>query len=73
MSWFNLALLLLNITDSIVTLIKNRQQLDAGRDRAVAEAAAAILAKTSAAKAVMAEVTGLTDEQVDTMLKGLEP
>ena len=73
LDWAKIALLVLEIAKFFIDLAKQKQQMDAGRDKAIAESAAAILAKTQAANATMQEVTGLTSEQVDTMLKGLEP
>lgn len=73
MTWLNIALLLLRLADKIADMVRENGQMDAGRDRAVAEAAAAILAKTSVAKAVLQDVTGMTADQVDERLKGLEP
>jgi hypothetical protein len=72
MDWLSLALLLLRIADKIADWLRERGQMDAGRDRALAEQAAAILAKTSVAKAVLQDVTGMTSEQVDARLKWLE-
>ncbi len=73
MTWFNAAMLLLQLAASLISWLREKQQLDAGRDQEIAKTTAAILVQTSAARDVMAQVTGLTDEQVDTMLKGLEP
>ena len=73
MTWLNIALLLLRLADKIADWVREKGQMDAGRDRAIAEHAAAILAKTNVAKAVIQDVTGMTAEEVDARLKGLEP
>lgn len=73
MTWVKLALLLLSVTESIVNLIRNKGLMDAGADREIAKASVAILQKTNTAKAVMAEVTGMSNDQVDKALKELEP
>lgn len=73
MDWLSLALLLLRIADKIADWLREKNQMDAGRDRALAEQAAAILIKTSVAKSVIQDVIGMTAEEVDSGLKGLEP
>ena len=73
LDYAKIALLVLEIAKFFIDLAKERKQMDAGRDKAIAQAAAGILADTKAANETMQEVTGLTSEQVDTMIKGLEP
>lgn len=73
MTWLNIALLLLRLADKIADMVRENGQMDAGRDRAIAEQAAAILAKTSVAKSVLQDVTGMSAEQIDARLKSLEP
>lgn len=73
MSWIELALAFLKLTNLLVGWAKDKQQMDAGADRAVAQASVAILNKTQSAKQVMAEVMAMTDSQVDEALKRLEP
>lgn len=68
-----LILLALKIIGGFIDLARNQQLMDAGQDKAIAQAAASILVKTQAAKEVMKEVTAMTDAQVDASLKGLEP
>ena len=63
----------LQILLAFLSWLRETQQLDAGRDKEIALAAAAILMKTQTAKQVMAEVTAMTDSQVDEALKKLEP
>ena len=73
MSWLSLALTCLKIADSLISWVREQGQIQAGQDAEIAKVSASILTKTEAAKAVMAEVTKMTDEQVDATLKGLEP
>ena len=73
MSWLSLALTFLKIADSLITWLREQGQIKQGQDAEIAKVSASILTKTEAAKAVMAEVTKMTDEQVDATLKGLEP
>ncbi len=73
MTWVNIALLLLQTAASLISWLREKNQLDAGRDQEIAKTTAAILVQTQSARDVMAQVTGFSDEQVDTMLKGLEP
>ena len=53
--------------------VNNATQMKAGTDAEIAKVSAAILVKTQSAKAIMQQVTGMTDKQVDDTLKGLEP
>ena len=72
MIWVNLAIAFLKLANIAVNFAKEKQLMDAGSDRAIAQASANILKKTQAAKEVMAEVMAMTDEQVDEALKRLE-
>ena len=72
-TWAEIALLLLRIVQSIMSQVSNAAQMKAGTDAEIAKVSAAILVKTQAAKAVMVQVTGMTDAQVDQALKELEP
>ena len=71
-TWAEIALLLLRIVQAIMNQISADKFIKAGTDAEIAKVSAAILVRTEAAKAVMQEVTGMTDEQVDQTLKGLE-
>jgi hypothetical protein len=72
-SWVSIILLTLRVVDAITNWLRDQQGIQAGEDKAIAKASAAILLKTQSAKAVLAEVTAMTDAQVDATLKGLEP
>jgi hypothetical protein len=72
-SWLSLALTLLRIADSLISWMREQGQINQGKDAEIAKASAAILIKTRSAKEIMAQVTAMTDEQVDKTLKGLEP
>lgn len=73
MTWLSAALALLKLAGYILDIVREKQQMDAGADRAIAEASASILAKTAAGKEIMAQVMAMTPEQVDAALKELEP
>lgn len=73
MTWLSAALALLKLAGYILDIVREKQQMDAGADRAIAEASASILAKTAAGKEIMAQVMAMTAEQVDAALKELEP
>ena len=73
MIWVQVALTFLKLANVITNYVRERQLMDAGSDRAIAQASANILKQTQAAKEIMAEVTAMTDEQVDETLKRLEP
>ena len=73
MSWVSIILLTLKIVNAVTGWIRDQQGIQAGEDKEIARASAAILLSTQSAKAIMAEVTAMTDAQVDATLKGLEP
>lgn len=68
-----IAVALLQLALLFVEWAKQKQAIDAGYDKAIAETSVAILKKTEAAKAVLGRVTGMTESQVDQALKDLEP
>lgn len=68
-----LALLGLQLILALVSWLREKGQLQAGADQEIAKASAAILLKTESAKAILAQVTAMTDAQVDEALKQLEP
>ena len=73
MTWAKIVLLLLQGALALVEFLKRKDAMDAGFDKAVAKAAAAILVKTNVAKETLAAVTRMSEEQVDQALKELEP
>ena len=72
-TYAKVALALLQIVEIIVTFLRNKQQMDAGEDRAIAKYSASILARTQVGKEIWAEVQAMTEAGVDAGLKDLEP
>lgn len=73
MSWVSLALTLLKIVSTIMTWARERELIDKGYDQAVADAAAEIMKKTAAGKAMLEKVNAMSDSEVDDALRNLEP
>jgi hypothetical protein len=73
MSWISLALALLKFVNSIMTYARERELISKGYDQAIAEVSQSILVKTNAGKAILEKVNGMTDAEVDTGLRDLEP
>lgn len=73
MSWISLALTLLKIVNTIMTWARERELISEGYDKAIAEVSQSILVKTAAGKAIMEKVNGMSPEEVDAGLRGLEP
>lgn len=73
MSWLSLALSLLKLVNMIMGYMRERELISKGYDKAIAEVTQSILVKTEAGKKIMERVNALTDEEVDTGLRGLEP
>lgn len=69
----SIILALLKLAQVILSFAQERKLIQAGADAEIAKASAAVLSKTESAKQIMAEVTAMTEEQVDKTLKGLEP
>jgi len=72
-TWIGLALQLLKLVNSIMSSIRERELIDKGYDKAIAEVTQSILVKTTAGKAIMEKVNAMSDEEVDAGLGGLEP
>jgi hypothetical protein len=73
MSWLSLALTLLKVVNQIMTWARERELIDKGYDKAIAEVTQSILVKTAAGKAIMEKVNRMSDAEVDDGLRGLEP
>jgi hypothetical protein len=73
MPWLSIILALLKLADYIASSVRENQLLDAGADRAIAQASAGILAKTKVAKEEYQKAMGLTDAEVDEGLREQEP
>ena len=68
-----LVLLGLRLVLALTNYMREKSLMDAGADREIARASAAILLQTQSAKATMLEVMAMTDAQVDAALRALEP
>lgn len=73
MTWLSLALTLLKVVNQIMMMVRERELIDKGYDKAIAEVTQSILEKTAAGKAIMGKVNGMTDADVDAGLRDLEP
>lgn len=73
LTWVQLALAVLKVVNNIMALVNREQAVREGYDRAVAEAAAAILAKTEYAKDVREKIASMDDAAIDAALRDLEP
>lgn len=73
LGYAQIALTMLKIASALIDWAKAKGQYDAGQDAQIAKATAELLVKTQSAKAIMQNMTGMTEEQVDATLKGLEP
>lgn len=73
LTWVQLALAVLKVVNNIMALVNREQAVKEGYDRAVAEAAASILAKTEYAKNVREKISAMDDAAVDAALRDLEP
>jgi len=72
-SWISFALALLKFVNSIMNYARERKLISQGYDQAIAEVTQSILIKTDAGKKILEKVNGMTDAEVDTGLRDLEP
>lgn len=72
-TWAEIVLLALKIVNAIMGEVGNQRQFQAGADAEIAKISAAILAKTTAGKAIMEKVNAMSDKEVDDGLRDLEP
>ena len=68
-----IVLLVLKIANAIMSEVHDSKAFQAGTDAEIAKVSAAILRKTQAGKAIMEKVDAMSDQDVDTGLRGLEP
>jgi len=73
MSWLSLALAMLKLVNMIMGYMRERELISKGYDKAIAEVTQSILVKTEAGKKIMERVNGMSPEEVDAGLRGLEP
>lgn len=69
----SILLTVLKLVGAGVAWLKERNLLDAGHDRAVAEGAMTVLSQTQTMKEIIQKNAGLSEAQVDLALKELEP
>lgn len=72
-NYLNLILVLLRIVNAIVGWAKEQELLSTGEDRAIARSLAQVAARVAVAKKTKEEVDALSDQEVDSMLRNLEP
>lgn len=73
MTYVKLALAILSFVNSLIDWARKQGYVNEGYDKAIAEHTAAILKKTNHANKVMAEITRLNEDDVDSLLHSLEP
>lgn len=72
-TWAEIILLALKIINAIMGEVGNARSFNAGVDFAISKTTLAILRKTEAGKKIMEKVDAMSDADVDTALRGLEP
>ena len=72
-TWAEVALLFLKLANMFLAQINSATLIKAGTDAEIARASASILLKTKAAKAIMEEVSAMSGDHVDLLLRQLEP
>lgn len=65
MSWSSLILASLKMAVSLIQYVNRQQSLEAGQDKAIAQAALAVLEATQYGKDLRARVAQLTDGEAD--------
>ncbi len=72
-TWGSIILTALKIINAIMGAVNRDKWMQAGADAEIAKISAAILARTEAGKKILEKVNAMSDEDVDTALRGLEP
>lgn len=72
-TWGSIILTALKIINAIMGAVNRDKWMQAGADAEIAKISAAILARTEAGKKILERVNAMSDEDVDTALRGLEP
>lgn len=73
MTWLSFALALLKLVNAIMLWARERQLINQGYDKAIAEITQSILVKTTVGKEMMEKVNAMSNKDVDDGLRGLEP
>ncbi len=71
-TWPEIILLVLKLINAVMGEVHDQKSFQAGTDAEIAKVAAAILAKTQAAKTIREQVNALTSDAVDAQLAALE-
>ncbi len=72
-SWIEIALAVLKLINSLVTWAKERELISEGQRQELAQEAIAIAAKVHTRDQILEKVNALSDADVDSQLRGLEP
>ncbi len=72
-TWASVILLALKIINAIMGAVNREKWMQAGADAEIAKAALAVLSGTEAGKKIMERVNAMSDAEVDTGLRDLEP
>lgn len=72
-SWLNFGIALLKLSNAIMTWFSRRALIDEGRRQVILEYALLIAQRVADKKKIQEHVDGLTDDEVDSELVGLEP
>lgn len=72
-TYLSIALAVLKLIFAYLSWARERDLISKGYDQAIAEVAQSIMAKTAAGKAILERVNAMSDAEVDTGLRELEP
>jgi hypothetical protein len=70
MSWIAFFRVVMSLANSVATIIREKQLMDAGEAKATAKSLASLSSRLGIAQAVATEVANLTDIELDSDLKG---
>jgi len=71
-SWVSLALAIIKLANVILTKARENELISQGEDKEIAKQTAAILTQSKFAKDTMQQISSLSEQQVDDVLKELE-
>lgn len=73
MAWLEVALGLLKLANLLLGYVDREKARQAGRNEVILETTAQIAQKVATKKQIQEHIDGLTDDEVDAELRGLEP
>lgn len=73
MTWASIILAVLRLANSVLTVVQQNKWISVGEEQAIAKMGAEIARRAQISEEVWNEVRNLGEEQIDDLLRSLEP